>query len=486
MAAIRLAMLAMHLCTAGAAEAPAAAGEAGPEAAGAETRHFVVLADERVIGVAIERTGEGAWKGKRSIRRVTRETYRFAASGSAAETAVERTQHLDPDTRAALFLEEREEAGGRTVTYRAEVAGDAILFGQEIAGGEPRTKRVAADGPVFAELDGELLAARGLLKPGGELEAYVVAPRQSGLARQRVRVMGRRVIEGRPAYLLRVEDANEPDAGWELRCDNAGRTVELFAGAVGRRLVPKEEAVLPAAPARLARRALLFDRPLRRRRLTERLVLEVRVADDLGGRLIPSATYQEVSFESGVYRVSLRALRPDGTLPQEELTEEERAQCLAPSLRVESDAPEIANLAREIVGGEPSPLARVYRLARWVHRRLRKEPLPQAEGSALECLRARRGDCTEHAALFVALCRAAGLPARGAWGLVAGEEGLAFHAWAEAYAGGRWIPVDAALGRFGVPALYLLLGRGADRGRAETALARLYSASTVRVLAAEP
>jgi len=476
----------------------AGAGEDADAPAGApEVRHFLITAGERVIGVAVEETGEGTWKGKRSLRCVTRETYRFAVPGrpAAAATTVERTQHLAPGTGEARSVEETEETAGRRVTYSAEIEPGAVVFRQRLAGGRVRTKRVELDKGAYAELDGRALAAKGLLRPVGELEAFVLAPRGMGLARQRARVMGRKVYEGKPSYLLRVEDANEPTAGWDLRCDEAGRTVELFAGAagatgaigaIGRRLVPKEKAVLPREPARLAARSLVFNQSLRRPDALERLTLEIRVAGDVAGRLLPAAPYQEVAFEPGVYRVTLRALRPDGTLPREALSEEARARYLAPALRVESDAPEIQKLAREIVAPEASRLAQVYRLARWVHRRIGKAPLLQSEGSALECLRARKGDCTEHAALFIALARAEGVPAREAYGLVAGEEGLALHAWAEAHVDGRWIPVDAALGRFGFPALYLLLGHGERRGAAEAALARLYGVPAVRVLATDP
>jgi transglutaminase-like putative cysteine protease len=61
-----------------------------------------------------------------------------------------------------------------------------------------------------------------------------------------------------------------------------------------------------------------------------------------------------------------------------------------------------------------------------------------------------------------ALARASGLPARQAFGLVQDGEGFQFHAWAEVHAGDRWVPVDPTLGRVGVPALYILLGREGD------------------------
>ena len=73
-----------------------------------------------------------------------------------------------------------------------------------------------------------------------------------------------------------------------------------------------------------------------------------------------------------------------------------------------------------------------------------------------------KGDCTEHAALLVALCRAAGLPARNVSGmeyLVSKRDGpcIGFHAWAEVYVG-KWIGVDATIPEVGTSARYLYFG----------------------------
>ncbi len=72
--------------------------------------------------------------------------------------------------------------------------------------------------------------------------------------------------------------------------------------------------------------------------------------------------------------------------------------------------------------------------------------------SAAEVLRTRVGDCNEHTALFVALARAAGLPARIAVGLVYLRGGFYYHAWPEVYVEergrGLWLPVDPTLNQF--------------------------------------
>jgi hypothetical protein len=69
-----------------------------------------------------------------------------------------------------------------------------------------------------------------------------------------------------------------------------------------------------------------------------------------------------------------------------------------------------------------------------------------------------RGDCRHHALLTAALCRAAGLPARTAIGLLYVYNGgpkLGFHMWAEVCVDGQWLGLDSTLGKGGVSATHV-------------------------------
>lgn len=71
---------------------------------------------------------------------------------------------------------------------------------------------------------------------------------------------------------------------------------------------------------------------------------------------------------------------------------------------------------------------------------------PPAERGALAMQRDGRGDCGEFTFLFVAWCRAVGIPARTVLGTWVGGRTRA-HAWAELYADGiGWVPIDASMG----------------------------------------
>ena len=55
-----------------------------------------------------------------------------------------------------------------------------------------------------------------------------------------------------------------------------------------------------------------------------------------------------------------------------------------------------------------------------------------------------KGVCFDFAALYAAMCRSAGIPARLVMGYTSYANG--YHAWCEIFANGEWIPVDPTNG----------------------------------------
>ncbi len=150
------------------------------------------------------------------------------------------------------------------------------------------------------------------------------------------------------------------------------------------------------------------------------------------------------------------------------LEAEARAVDLEPFLRaeplIESDAPEIREEAARVLEGVTGTRERAERLTRHVNGLLEKKPTISLP-SAVEVLRTKVGDCNEHTALFVALARAAGIPARISVGLAAVRNAFYYHAWPEVYIDegpdrGLWLPVDPTFNQFPADATHLRLARG--------------------------
>ena len=119
--------------------------------------------------------------------------------------------------------------------------------------------------------------------------------------------------------------------------------------------------------------------------------------------------------------------------------------------------PRLIQTAKEVIGDETRIRAAAWKLARFVYHALDKESPEVSEATALEILEQRRGDCSEHATLFVALCRAAGIPVRKCSGYVCLGSVWGAHAWAEIWAGG-WIGADPTTGEVGTGARYIFYG----------------------------
>jgi transglutaminase-like putative cysteine protease len=137
---------------------------------------------------------------------------------------------------------------------------------------------------------------------------------------------------------------------------------------------------------------------------------------------------------------------------------------LKPEPFIESDAPEIRAEAENMVAGIIGTRARAERLVREVNSYVEKRPTVSLP-SALEVLRTKVGDCNEHTALFVAMARSIGIPARISVGLAYVRGAFYYHAWPEVYIDegqgrGLWLPVDPTFNQFPADATHLRLARG--------------------------
>lgn len=127
---------------------------------------------------------------------------------------------------------------------------------------------------------------------------------------------------------------------------------------------------------------------------------------------------------------------------------------------IESDDERIINLAQEIVASQATVCDQAKAIYDYVGDNM-IYPGPMEGGGALNALETMEGDCVYFADLFVALSRAAGIPARTLNGITYKEESSEseeldnedknqdlLHAWSEVYLPGiGWTPVDATWGQ---------------------------------------
>jgi transglutaminase-like putative cysteine protease len=148
-----------------------------------------------------------------------------------------------------------------------------------------------------------------------------------------------------------------------------------------------------------------------------------------------------------------------------------------PSRYVDSD--QVANEAWQLFGNTPPTWERVQAVCDWVHENVRYDPTAIVpHGTARQLLERRAGVCRDFALLVTAFCRALNIPSRYTFGYLpdiavdAPDTPMDFHAWSEAYIGGRWYTFDA---RHNMPRVgRVVVGFGRDA--ADVALTTSYGA----------
>ncbi|MBF5044553.1 transglutaminase domain-containing protein [Aggregicoccus sp. 17bor-14] len=140
----------------------------------------------------------------------------------------------------------------------------------------------------------------------------------------------------------------------------------------------------------------------------------------------------------------------------------EGGENLKSTLVVESSDPQIRALAKSIVGPEKDAQAAARRIITWVATNLEKDYGASAD-RATDVLRQKKGDCTEHSLLAVALLRAAGIPSRRVDGVVylMNEDrvpALYWHEWVEAYVG-EWTQMDPTFNQLVADATHFGVGQ---------------------------
>jgi transglutaminase-like putative cysteine protease len=162
-------------------------------------------------------------------------------------------------------------------------------------------------------------------------------------------------------------------------------------------------------------------------------------------------------YNEGTLTISQEPLRTF-TSYQIPIADSQFATDLVATPFLQSDHPRIKDQVQQILKDERDARQAVRQLLTWTYTALDKEPTVGVP-TALEALRSKKGDCNEHAVLFTAFARAAGIPARVAAGVVYMEGAFYYHAWSEVWLG-QWVAVDPVLNQFPADATHIKFIQG--------------------------
>jgi transglutaminase-like putative cysteine protease len=180
------------------------------------------------------------------------------------------------------------------------------------------------------------------------------------------------------------------------------------------------------------------------------------------GRL--ELTYNAVvSIEAELLEANGLHMAPLRELPSEALV------FLYPSRFCQSDL--LARFARREFTNIESGFERLTRICNWIYEYVEYlQGTTNSSTSAFDTATQRAGVCRDFAHLGIALCRALGIPARFVSGYAYGLNPPDFHAYFEAFLGGRWLVADAT--RLAPQTSFIRIGQGRDA--ADTSFATIF------------
>jgi len=389
----------------------------------------------------------------------------MALLGATTAATIRTTAHVDASFTLHAF-EFSLDPGTGAIEVRGQLDGRRLTLEVRTPSGT-RTEQRELDEPPALSLNLSRRLASGGLVTGARHQWTVFDPATLRNSPVTVDVGRRELVRGGgtaplPAFRVEMAFAGLRTTSWITDTGEVVReesplgliTVRESADsaramAVSRRMqvdLLQTSAIVPRMISRI-------DEPRDVRRMTLRL-------DGLAAAGLAAADLNGAAQSIDGNRIELidpRELRPEPIDPG-------AARYLSAEPFIESDAPEIRAEAEAAVRGADGDRARAERLTRHVNALLDKKPTVSLP-SAREVLRTRVGDCNEHTALYVAMARSIGIPARIAVGLVFVHGAFYYHAWPEVYvdrtdASGLWLPVDPTLNQFPADATHVRLTRG--------------------------
>jgi transglutaminase-like putative cysteine protease len=385
------------------------------------------------------------------------------------------TVDLERDADGRLWsMRTASQEGSRTTTETLTWTGAGYRRVIQVGDEAPQTKTFPMDRPVMTDaesfLGGRLRA--GGLKPGQTLALRVLDGRRGEPYEEELRVVARErraEAEGQVECLKVLQ--RDPASGrtTSLWLDADGALVRLVSdgGTVYRRVDRAAAEAMPVRPPQFSVTTPSFP-PLERIFSAERarVLLQLQGDEERALPELPASPWSRVVKTSGSdaegWVLELELKRYDvpearAQLPLDAETRARFASDLEPTPLMPADHERLVAKAREVIGAETDARKAALALARYVHGSLAKQSPEVASTTALEILEQGMGDCSEHCVLFVALCRAAGIPARRCSGYVNVGSMWGAHAWAEIWVG-AWIGADPTTGEVGNQARYVFFG----------------------------
>ena len=345
-------------------------------------------------------------------------------------------------------------------------------------GGRTQTKKLDWDSTVKSPAWQDRLLSSSPLKPGESRSFKTFMPEFSKVITVKISADDYRITklhDGTEKSLLKANVAQSilPGIGMRVYLDEDGEALRTEADLLGMVTysVPREVALQQIAGAELdvATNTLIkVENPPVDLHGRKEAVYRIRTEGRNPSEFLPDGGTQEVvAIDDESATLTVTSWEPPRNIQP---SRNEQTDFLEATQFLQSKDSRVQEHARRAAAGSTDPGTIAVRMEQYVYKELKKKNFSTALASAAEVAKSLEGDCTEHACLLAAMLRVEKIPSRVAVGLVYAERYGAFggHMWTEAWLDGKWIPLDATLGKGGIGAGHIKLADSslADNGPA--------------------
>ncbi|MEX2288346.1 MAG: transglutaminase family protein [Planctomycetaceae bacterium] len=454
--------------TAGAADVPTHSASETPDNSALPASHRdrwqVINVDNQRVGYAHTMTSTIQQGSVSIVRTTTDEKLKIVRSGDPLEISVMlTTEETVSGDLVSYHLQLKNPPAAPTVAT-GRVKGNRLEIETNVAG-RKSSSWIDWQSDVKSPAYPERLIHTSPLKPGETRRFRVLSPEFSKImslewVADRSRTV--KLFDGTRQDLLaiRVTNSLTPQIPLRAYVDASGEIHKVETELLGKPMetytVSAEEAMkeLSGQAFDIGLASLVKSGVLKGGHRTTKAVYRISIPGNDPAKSFPEGPTQHAKkVDNGTIELTVTAL----AIPTLAKRIPGQPEYLMPTRFLQSDDSHVIEHARHAASGHGNPVDVAVSLEKYVHRKLAKKNFSTALASAAEVAKTLEGDCTEHAVLLAAMLRARDIPSRVAMGLVyiEGAEAFGGHMWTEAWLDGRWIPLDATLGRGGIGAGHL-------------------------------
>lgn len=401
---------------------------------------------------------------------------------------------------SVLRLDIRVQSGQDEMRTFGDVVDDKMPLAL-VGGGQKKQIEIPWGPEIRGPYAAELSLARQPMQPGEEREEKMFIPLLNKIGSLKLKAVTRETIElgGRvKRELLKVEapvfgaDGKQlVESSSTLWVDDNGQILkqqsDVYGGTVFYRTTEKAAKAPNGEVDLIAEQIVKIPQKIPTPERTRAIVYQIGLKGDDPANLFPNDRRQKIKpgRQAGTTLLEVRTAGPNDGEPGAETV---GGEYLQPNPQINSADPRVVGHMKRAVGNATDPWAKATAIQHWVSRNIRAKNFTQGFANAAEVADNLTGDCTEHSVLTAAMCRAAGVPARVAIGLVYADQlgGFGFHMWNEVYVNRRWVAIDSAFDQADVDAVHLKLSDSSLDGvspfESFEAVAKVFKKLTLRPL----